>query len=52
VIGKLNKAVVDALAMPAVKERLAKIGAEPSPTTPKEFDALGRARARRRTASW
>jgi tripartite-type tricarboxylate transporter receptor subunit TctC len=40
VIDKLNKAVVEALAMPEVKERLAKIGAEPAPTTPKEFDAL------------
>jgi tripartite-type tricarboxylate transporter receptor subunit TctC len=40
VIDKLNKAVVEVLALPEVKERLAKIGAEPAPTTPKEFDAL------------
>ena len=40
VVDKLNKAVVEVLAMPEVKERLAKIGADPSPTTPKEFDEL------------
>jgi tripartite-type tricarboxylate transporter receptor subunit TctC len=40
VIDKLNKAVVEALALPEVKERLAKIGADPAPTTPKEFDEL------------
>jgi tripartite-type tricarboxylate transporter receptor subunit TctC len=40
VIDKLNAAVIAALALPEVKERLAKIGAEPAPTTPKEFDAL------------
>src|SRR4029079_4248118 len=31
VIDKLNKAVIDALALPEVKERLAKIGADPAP---------------------
>ena len=40
VIDKLNKAVVEALALPEVKERLARIGADPAPTTPKEFDQL------------
>jgi len=40
VIDKLNKAVIDALALPEVKERLAKIGADPAPTTPREFDDL------------
>jgi len=40
VIEKLNKAVVEVLAMPEVKERLAKIGADPSPTSPKDFDDL------------
>jgi tripartite-type tricarboxylate transporter receptor subunit TctC len=40
VVDRLNKAVVEVLAMPAVKERLAKIGADPAPTTPKEFDDL------------
>ncbi|MBN9087070.1 MAG: tripartite tricarboxylate transporter substrate binding protein [Reyranella sp.] len=40
VIDKLNKAVIEALALPEVKERLAKIGGDPSPTTPKEFDEL------------
>ena len=40
VIDKLNKAVVEVLAMPEVKERLAKIGGEPAPTTPKEFNDL------------
>jgi tripartite-type tricarboxylate transporter receptor subunit TctC len=37
---KLNKAVIEALAMPEVKERLAKIGAEATPTTPTAFDEL------------
>ena len=40
VVDKLNKALVDVLALPAVKERLAKIGGDPAPTTPKEFDQL------------
>ena len=40
VIDKLNKAVIEAIALPEVKERLAKIGADPAPTTPKEFDEL------------
>ena len=40
VIDKLNKALVAALAQPEVKERLGKIGADPAPTTPKEFDEL------------
>jgi tripartite-type tricarboxylate transporter receptor subunit TctC len=40
VIDKVNTAVVEVLAMPEVKERLSKIGADPSPTKPKEFDDL------------
>jgi tripartite-type tricarboxylate transporter receptor subunit TctC len=40
VVDKLNKAVVEALALPEVKERLSKIGADPAPTKPKEFDEL------------
>jgi tripartite-type tricarboxylate transporter receptor subunit TctC len=40
VIERLNKELVAALALPEVKERLAKIGADPAPTTPIEFDAL------------
>jgi tripartite-type tricarboxylate transporter receptor subunit TctC len=40
VIERLNKELVAALALPEVKERLAKIGADPAPTTPAEFDAL------------
>jgi len=40
VIDKLNKAVIATLALPEVKARLAKIGADPAPTTPKEFDEL------------
>jgi tripartite-type tricarboxylate transporter receptor subunit TctC len=40
VIDKLNKALAEVLAMPEVKERLAKVGADPAPTTPAEFDAL------------
>jgi tripartite-type tricarboxylate transporter receptor subunit TctC len=40
VIDKLNKALVEVLALPEVKERLSKVGADPAPTSPKEFDAL------------
>src|SRR5476651_889207 len=40
IIERLNKELVAALALPEVKERLAKIGADPAPTTPAEFDAL------------
>jgi tripartite-type tricarboxylate transporter receptor subunit TctC len=40
VIERLNKEVIAVLALPEVKERLAKIGADPSPTSPAEFDAL------------
>jgi tripartite-type tricarboxylate transporter receptor subunit TctC len=39
-IERLNKELVAVLALPEVKERLAKVGADPSPTTPKEFDEL------------
>jgi tripartite-type tricarboxylate transporter receptor subunit TctC len=40
VIERLNKDIVAVLALPEVKERLAKVGADPTPTTPQEFDAL------------
>ena len=40
VIERLNKELVAVLALPEVKERLAKIGADPAPTSPSEFDAL------------
>jgi tripartite-type tricarboxylate transporter receptor subunit TctC len=40
VIAKLNKALLEVLALPEVKERLAKIGADPAPTTPAAFDEL------------
>jgi len=40
VIERLNKDLIAVLALPEVKERLAKIGADPSPTSPSEFDAL------------
>ncbi len=39
-IERLNKELVAVLALPEVKERLAKVGADPAPTTPAEFDAL------------
>ncbi len=39
-IARLNKELVAVLALAEVKERLAKVGADPSPTTPAEFDAL------------
>ena len=40
VIGKINKALAEVLAMPEVKERLGKIGADPAPTTAAAFDEL------------
>jgi len=40
VVDRLSKALIEVLAMPEVKARLAKIGGDPAPTTPKEFDAL------------
>jgi tripartite-type tricarboxylate transporter receptor subunit TctC len=40
VVDKLNKAVVESLALPEVKERLSKIGADPAPSKPREFDEL------------
>jgi tripartite-type tricarboxylate transporter receptor subunit TctC len=40
VIARLNKAVRDALADPAVRDKLVKSGAVPSPTTPEEFGEL------------
>lgn len=43
VIGKLNAAIHAALADPDVKDRLAKLGAVASPTTPQELAALVRA---------
>jgi len=43
VIGKLNAAIHAALADPDVRDRLAKLGAVASPTTPQELAALVRA---------
>jgi tripartite-type tricarboxylate transporter receptor subunit TctC len=40
VVERLNKELVAVLALPEVKERLAKIGADAAPTSPKEFDEL------------
>ena len=40
VIARLNKAVHDVLADPAVRDKLIKSGAVPSPTTPEEFGKL------------
>jgi tripartite-type tricarboxylate transporter receptor subunit TctC len=40
VIERLNKELLAVLALPEVKERLAKVGADPAPTSPSEFDAL------------
>jgi tripartite-type tricarboxylate transporter receptor subunit TctC len=40
VIARLNKAVHDMLADPAVRDKLIKSGAVPSPTTPEEFGKL------------
>jgi len=39
-VNKLNKAFVDALASPEVKSRFAALMAEPTPTTPEQFDAF------------
>lgn len=40
VVNGLNKAIVEALNSPAVRERLAKLGGMASPTTPAEFGKL------------
>lgn len=40
VIAKLNKAMVEALATPEMREQLARVGIEPVSTTPAEFSAL------------
>jgi tripartite-type tricarboxylate transporter receptor subunit TctC len=40
IVQRLNAETVKALADPTVKERLAKLGADPMPMTPKEFDAF------------
>jgi len=40
VIERLNKELLAVLALPEVKERLAKIGADAAPIAPAEFDAL------------
>jgi tripartite-type tricarboxylate transporter receptor subunit TctC len=47
VVSRLNKAFVDALASAEVKSRFAALMAEPTPTTPEQFDAfLKRERAK------
>jgi tripartite-type tricarboxylate transporter receptor subunit TctC len=43
IIRKLNTEIVQALDAPAVKERLAQQGAEPTPTTPEQFAAFQKA---------
>jgi tripartite-type tricarboxylate transporter receptor subunit TctC len=40
IVAKLNAEVSRILGLPDVKEQLLKLGAEPSPTTPEQFDAL------------
>ncbi|MGV3655186.1 MAG: Bug family tripartite tricarboxylate transporter substrate binding protein [Noviherbaspirillum sp.] len=40
IIAKLNAEILKALQAPDVKERMARMGAEPSPTTPEQFGAL------------
>lgn len=40
IVGKLNATVNDALASNSLREKLAQIGAEPSPVTPEAFAAL------------
>ncbi|MGH6767710.1 MAG: Bug family tripartite tricarboxylate transporter substrate binding protein [Xanthobacteraceae bacterium] len=40
IVARLNTETVKALANPTVKARLAKLGADPMPMTPKEFDAF------------
>lgn len=37
IVAKLNKAVVAIMALPDVKDHMAKLGAEPEPQTPEEF---------------
>jgi len=39
VVAKLNREVTRILVLPDVKERLLALGAEPTPTTPEQFDA-------------
>lgn len=39
VVAKLNREVTRILGLPDVKERLLALGAEPTPTTPEQFDA-------------
>jgi tripartite-type tricarboxylate transporter receptor subunit TctC len=38
-VAKLNREVTRILGLPDVKERLLALGAEPTPTTPEQFDA-------------
>jgi tripartite-type tricarboxylate transporter receptor subunit TctC len=40
VIDTLNKAIAKSLATPAVKDKLAQQGVDPSPSTPEEFRTL------------
>jgi tripartite-type tricarboxylate transporter receptor subunit TctC len=39
IVAKLNREVTRILGLPDVKERLLALGAEPTPTTPEQFDA-------------
>jgi tripartite-type tricarboxylate transporter receptor subunit TctC len=40
VIARLNAEIVKALHAPDIKEKMIRLGAEPSPTTPQQFEAL------------
>jgi tripartite-type tricarboxylate transporter receptor subunit TctC len=40
IVARLNAEIVKALQSPDVKERMAKLGTEPSPSTPEQFEAL------------
>jgi tripartite-type tricarboxylate transporter receptor subunit TctC len=43
IVTKLNTELVKTLRLPEIRERMAEQGAEPSPTTPKEFAAFQKA---------
>jgi tripartite-type tricarboxylate transporter receptor subunit TctC len=47
VIGRLNREMVDALAVPEIRERVLAAGAEPNTTTPQEFAAFIRYETRK-----
>jgi tripartite-type tricarboxylate transporter receptor subunit TctC len=47
IVAKLNKAMVEALATPQMRERLAQLGIEPESCSPAEFTALIQAETRK-----